>query len=100
MNVHNLDELIFYEKLNVFMTIYIDDILLYSIIVEKHMEHLEYALSKFRQNKLFANRAICEFAQQEINFLGHILLKERVRPDLKKVIGHKRLEKVSHDQRN
>jgi len=33
------------------MIIYIDDILVYSKIVEEHMEHLEYVLSKFRQNK-------------------------------------------------
>jgi len=39
------------KKLGVFMIIYIDDILVYSKIVEEHMEHLEYVLSKFRQNK-------------------------------------------------
>jgi len=50
------------KKLDVFMIIYIDEILVYSKIVEEHMEHLEYVLSKFWQNKLFANRAKCEFA--------------------------------------
>jgi hypothetical protein len=62
-HVHNHDELIFYEKLDVFMIIYIDDILVYSKIAKVHMEHLECVLSKFQQNKLFANRAKCEFAQ-------------------------------------
>jgi hypothetical protein len=50
-----------------------------------HVEHLEYVLSKFWQNKLFANRAKCEFAQEEMDFLGHILLKEGVTPNLKKL---------------
>jgi len=45
------------------MIIYIDDILVYSKIIKVHMEHLECVLSKFQQNKLFANRAKCEFAQ-------------------------------------
>jgi hypothetical protein len=67
------------------MIIYIDDILVYSKIVEEHMEHLEYVLSKFRQNKLFANMAKCEFAQEEMDFLGHILLKEGVMLNLKKL---------------
>jgi len=68
-----------------FMIIYIDDILVYSKVVEEHMKHLEYVLSKFLQNKLFANRAKCEFAQEEIDFLRHILLKEGVMPNFKKL---------------
>ncbi len=37
---------IFHEKLDKFMIIYIDDIFVYSKIVEKHVEHLEYVLNK------------------------------------------------------
>jgi hypothetical protein len=37
---------IFHEKSDVFVTINIDDILVYSIIVEEHAKHLEYGLSK------------------------------------------------------
>jgi hypothetical protein len=42
--------------------IYIDDILVYSKMVEEHVKHLEYLLSKFQQNELFANRVKSEFA--------------------------------------
>jgi hypothetical protein len=49
------------------------------------MEHLKCVLSKFRQNKLFANKVKCDFAQEEMDFLRHILLKERVTPNLKKL---------------
>jgi hypothetical protein len=41
---------IFHEKLDEFIIIYIDDILLYSKMVKKHMEHLEYVLNKLRKN--------------------------------------------------
>jgi hypothetical protein len=37
---------IFHEKLNEFMIIYIDHILVYFKIVEEHVEHLEYVLNK------------------------------------------------------
>jgi hypothetical protein len=37
---------IFHEKLNEFVIIYIDDILVYSKTTKKHVEHLEYVLSK------------------------------------------------------
>jgi hypothetical protein len=85
---------IFHEKLDEFIIIYIDDILLYSKMAKKHMEHLEYVLSKLRKNKLIAIRAKNEFAQEEMDFLGHYLSREGVRPDPKK------LEKASHSQRN
>jgi hypothetical protein len=39
---------IFHEKLDKFMIIYIDDILVYSNTMEEHEEHLEYVLNKFQ----------------------------------------------------
>jgi hypothetical protein len=46
---------IFHERLDEFMIIYIDDILVYSKIAKEHAEKSEYALSKLRENKLFVN---------------------------------------------
>jgi len=43
---------IFHEKLGEFMIIYIDDILMYSKMAKKHMQHLEYVLSKLQKNKI------------------------------------------------
>jgi hypothetical protein len=37
---------IFHEKLDKFMIIYIDNILVYSNTREEHAEHLEYVLNK------------------------------------------------------
>ncbi len=53
---------IFHEKLDGFVIIYIDDILVYSKMTEKHAKHLEYVLSKHHENKFSANRAKNEFA--------------------------------------
>jgi len=64
---------IFHEKLDKFMIIYIDDIFVYSRIVEEHVEHLEYVLNKLHESKLFANRVKNEFAYEEMGFLRHIL---------------------------
>jgi len=52
---------------------------------KQHVEHLEYSLSKLRQNKFLASRAKSEFAQEEMDFLGNILSREGVRPNLKKL---------------
>ncbi len=75
----------FHEKLDEFMIIYIDYILVYSKTTEKHEEHLKYVLNKLWNNQLFANRVKSEFAHKEMDFLGHILSWEGVKPNLKKL---------------
>jgi hypothetical protein len=52
-----------HEKLDEFMIIYINDILVYSKTTKEHVGHLENDLSKFRKNQLFSNRGKSEFAQ-------------------------------------
>jgi hypothetical protein len=53
---------IFHEKLNQFMIIHIDDILVYSKMTKKHVENLEYVLNKLREHILFASKSKSEFA--------------------------------------
>jgi hypothetical protein len=60
------------KRLNEFVIIYIDDILVYSKIVKEHVEHFEYVLNKLQQNKLFVNRVKIEFSQEEMDFLRYI----------------------------
>jgi hypothetical protein len=74
---------IFHERLDEFVIIYIDDILVYFKIAKEHAEHLENVLSKLRENKLFVNWTKSEFAWKDMNFLGHILSRERVKLDPK-----------------
>jgi hypothetical protein len=64
---------IFHEKLDDFVIIYIDDILVYSKSAKKHAMHLEFVLQKFKENKLYANQAKSEFASLEMEFLGYVL---------------------------
>ncbi len=53
---------IIYEKLDEFMIIYINDILVYSKTIEEHVKHLEHVLSKLQENQFFANKVTNEFA--------------------------------------
>jgi hypothetical protein len=76
-----LMNLIFHEKLDEFVVIYIDDILVYS----KYATHLEFVLQKLKENKLHANRAKNKFTNPKMNFLGHVLFREGVRPNPKKI---------------
>ncbi len=74
---------IFHERLDEFVIIYIDDILVYFKITKEHVEHLEYVLSKLHENKLFVNWTKSELARKEMDFLGHILSREGWNPTLK-----------------
>lgn len=76
---------IFHERLDDFVIIYIDDILMYSKIAKEHVENLEYVLSNFCENKFFVNWTKNEFARKEMDFLGHILSWEGVKLNTKKL---------------
>jgi hypothetical protein len=76
---------IFREETDNFVIIYIDDILVYSKTAEEHARHLEVVLQKLRDNKLYANREKSDFAQNEIEFLGYVVTKDGIKPNMKKV---------------
>ncbi len=80
-----LMNLIFHNKLNEFVIIYIYDILVYSKFEEEHATHLRFVFQKFKKNKLYVNHTKNEFTSLEMDFLGHVLSQEEVRPDLKKI---------------
>jgi hypothetical protein len=46
---------ILHDKLDKFVIIYIDDILVYSKLVEKHVQYLKYVLKKLRDNNFYVN---------------------------------------------
>jgi len=72
---------IFLEELDVFVIIFIDDILVYSKTEEDHMKHLKIVLWKLRDRKLYAKFSKCEFWLTEVSFLGHILSHNRISMD-------------------
>ncbi len=64
-----LMDLIIHEKLNQFIIIYIDDILVYSKSAKEHATHLEFVL----QNLKYVNQAKNKFISLKMDFLGHVL---------------------------
>ncbi|CAA7054228.1 unnamed protein product [Microthlaspi erraticum] len=72
---------VFREYLDVFVIIFIDDILVYSRSQEEHATHLRLVLEKLREQKLFAKLSKCSFWQREMGFLGHIVSAEGVSVD-------------------
>ncbi|WZZ63529.1 hypothetical protein YC2023_074899 [Brassica napus] len=76
---------VFHDYLDMFVIIFIDDILVYSRSKEEHKEHLRLVMDRLRNQKLFAKFSKCLFWKREIGFLGHIVSGEGVAADLEKV---------------
>ena len=73
------------EELDKFVVVFIDDILVYSVTIEEHEQHLRVVLEKLRQNQLYTKFSKCEFWLEEVSFLGHILTAEGVAVDPAKI---------------
>jgi len=65
--------------------VFFDDILIYNPTMDKHVEHLQEILQVLQQHKLKLNQKKCSFGQQSLEYLGHIISKEGVAADPKKV---------------
>ena len=68
-----------------FVIVYIDDILVYSKTTKEHVRYLEVVLGRLKDNKLYANREKSDFAHQDIEFLGHVVTRDGIKSDMKKV---------------
>ena len=56
-----------------FVLVFLDDILIYSRSIEEHIQHLQQVLETLRTNKLYLKASKCSFAQQSLEYLGHII---------------------------
>jgi hypothetical protein len=81
----NLMNKVFMEYLDIFVVVFIDDILIYSKSDSDHEEHLRLVLQKLRDNQLYAKYSKCEFWIDEVPFLGHIISNEGISVDPGKV---------------
>ncbi|GBG69355.1 hypothetical protein CBR_g4049 [Chara braunii] len=68
----------FRAMLDWFVLVYLDNILVYSQILEDHFEHLRRVLETLRHAKYKANRDKCEFVRQELEYLGHLVTPEGI----------------------
>ena len=63
-----------------FAIAYLDDIIIYSPTPEEHLEHIRTVFEKLRDAKLSMKLSKCHFFTKEIQYLGHILGKEGIKP--------------------
>jgi hypothetical protein len=77
---------VFMDYLDKFVVVFIDDILIYSQNEEENDERLKMVLQWLWEHQLYAKLSKCEFYISEVLFLGHIINRDRLVVDLKKVV--------------
>ena len=76
---------VFRDFLDIFVIVYLDDILIFSRSLEEHRGHVCKVLDRLRQHSLYAKAEKCEFEQQTIQFLGLVISPTGIEMDQKKV---------------
>jgi len=76
---------IFRPYLRKFVLVFFDDILVYSPSYEVHLVKLRTVFNTLRQHVLFAKKSKCNFGEQQVEYLGHLISIQGVSTNPKKV---------------
>jgi hypothetical protein len=82
--------------LNVFVIIYLNDILIYFQNEEKHTNHVRLVLKRFRKYKFFAKLSKCDFDLKEVDYLKFIVWINDIRINFARIaIVKKKVESTT-----
>ena len=74
------------ENLNIFMIVYLDDILINTQDLRLfHIEIIHWILDQLWKYSFFANLKKCWFYQDEVHFLGYVILSKKINMEAKKI---------------
>ena len=68
-----------------FVSVYLDDVLVFSQTLEEHLEHLKRVIERIEEVGLKLKPTKCKFVRKEVEYLGHIITPEGLRPNPKLV---------------
>lgn len=71
--------------IDTFVVVYLDDILIFSLDEDSHVEHVRIVLDRLREYKLYAKRSKCTFHTTEVEFLGFIVSSSGISMDPSRV---------------
>lgn len=65
--------------------VYLDDVIIFSATFDEHLRRLDGVFKRLSDANLKVGLAKCCFAQSEVNYLGHVVTSEGVKPDPSKL---------------
>ncbi|MBW0500875.1 hypothetical protein O181_040590 [Austropuccinia psidii MF-1] len=81
----NLFNDIFYDHLDIYPVVYLDDIMVFPKSEEEHGTYVSTVLSRLRANNLLAKASQCLFHVSGVEYLGYIVSSEGLKMDQAKV---------------
>ncbi len=81
---HHVNEAL-HEFIRKFCHIYLDDIIIWSQLLEEHQEHVRLIMDTLKEDHLYCNSRKSEFFKYSICFLGHHISLNGIEPDNSKV---------------
>jgi len=64
---------IFRDILDIYVVVYIDDLLIFSTSIDSHVSHVREVLGRLRTHRLFAKLSKCTFHASDVEFLGFVI---------------------------
>ncbi|MBW0465419.1 hypothetical protein O181_005134 [Austropuccinia psidii MF-1] len=81
----NLVNDIFADFLDIFVVVYLDDIMIFSSSEEEHVKHVASVLQQLRDNNLFSKASKCVFHSSSVEYLGYVVSSYGLKMDSSKV---------------
>lgn len=75
---------VFRHHLDMFVVVFIDEILIYSRSENENMNHLRIVLRVLKDHQLYAKFSTCDFCLRIVALLGHIVSSKDIEVDPKK----------------
>ncbi|MBW0536979.1 hypothetical protein O181_076694 [Austropuccinia psidii MF-1] len=76
---------IFKDLLDVYVVVYLDDIMVFSTSEEEHVIHVSTVHSRLRANNLLAKASKCLFHVSSVEYLGYVVSSEGLQMDQTKI---------------
>ena len=73
------------EGLESFASAYMDDVLIFSETIEDHLKHISVVFNRLCKAGLHLKRSKCDFFKKELNYLGHVISEQGIKPNPEKV---------------
>ncbi|MBW0488334.1 hypothetical protein O181_028049 [Austropuccinia psidii MF-1] len=84
-SLQNLVNDIFADFLDIFVVVYLNDIMVFSSSEEEHFRHVASVLQRLRDNNLFAKASKCVFHASSVEYLGYVVSSDGPKMNSSKV---------------
>ncbi|MBW0550254.1 hypothetical protein O181_089969 [Austropuccinia psidii MF-1] len=85
VSFQNLVNDIFADLLDVFVVVYLNDIMVSSSSAEEHVKYVASVLQRLRDNSVFAKASKCVFHASSVEYMGYVVSSDGINMDSSKI---------------